>query len=606
MPGRGCAWQKLGRNRAQYRPVTLPIAIVLFLLVTVVVVFSKEWVSVDVATLLLLCALVLLGILNVEEAFSGFSNDIIIILASIFVLSGALMKGGVMDHLGEAISRLAGGSRTKVLLCVMPVTTFISSFMNNTTTTAVLMPAVLGVCKRSKVSPGKVLIPLAYASMLGGTCTLIGTSTNVAASGYVKSAGLAPFSMFEFLPVGGAIVVAGILYMTFVGHRLLPETREAGATGDDAMREFLSEVVVTAGSPLAGRELRGSPLAQMGLQVRAVLRGSRRLEAEPHVTLEEGDLLLVQASREGLLQVKDTAGIEITQDLKLGLTSETRTIAEALLMPQSSLIGRSIRELDFRRRFGLVVLAIYRRGHTLATRIGGLPLKAGDVLLVQGRPERFRSLTDNADLWILQEMEHQPARRRKGLWAVGIFLAAVTASSFGWLPLPIAFLLAALGVLGTRLITMEEAYNLIDWRLLILIAGMTSFGLAMQKTGAAAYLAGLIVAWFSPLGTAAVMLAFVVLTMLLTQPMSNAAAALVVLPVAMTTAQRLGLDPRTFAILVTLSASLSFITPFEPSCLIVYGPGKYRFRDFVVAGLPLTALVIVVILLLVPLIWPLR
>lgn len=596
----------VGRNHAEYRPVTLPIFLVLFLLVAVVAVFSKEWVPVDVATLLLLCALVLSGILNVEEAFSGFSNDIIIILASIFVLSGALMKGGVMDHLGEVISRLAGGSRAKVLLCVMPVTSFVSSFMNNTTCTAVLMPAVLGVCKRSKVSPGKVLIPLAYASMLGGTCTLIGTSTNVAGSGYVKAAGLEPFSMFEFLPVGLTVCIAGILFMTLVGHRLLPETREADYS-EAAMREFLSEVVVTPGSPLAGQELRGAPLAQMGLQVRAILRGNRRLEAEPHVMLQEGDLLLVQAGREGLLQVKDTAGIEITQDLKLGLTSETRTIAEALLMPHSSFIGRSIRELDLRRRLGLTVLAIYRHGHTLASRIGDLPLRAGDVLLLQGRPERFRQLADNAeDLWILQEMEHQPARRRKGWWSVGIFLAAVAASSFGWVPLPIAFLLAALAVIGTRLITMEEAYNLIDWRLLILIAGMTSFGLAMQKTGAAAYLAGLIVAWFSPLGTVAVMLAFVVLTMLLTQPMSNAAAALVVLPVAMTTAQHLGLNPRTFAILVTLSASLSFITPFEPSCLIVYGPGKYRFRDFVVAGAPLTAIVILIILTLVPMIWPLR
>src|SRR5829696_4559610 len=196
-----------GRKRAQYRLVTLPIFFVLFLLVAIVVVFATEWMPVDVAPLLLLCVLVLLGILDVGEAFSGFSNDIIIILASIFILAGALMKGGVVDHLGEVISRVAGGSRTKVLLCVMPVTTFVSSFMNNTTTTAVLMPAVLGVCRRSKVSPGKVLIPLAYASMLGGTCTLIGTSTNVAVSGYMASTGLAPFSMFEFLPVGLAVCV---------------------------------------------------------------------------------------------------------------------------------------------------------------------------------------------------------------------------------------------------------------------------------------------------------------------------------------------------------------------------------------------------------------
>ncbi|HEX6901439.1 MAG TPA: SLC13 family permease [Thermoanaerobaculia bacterium] len=589
--------------------MTFAIGLVLFLLVLVIVVFAFEWLPVDATTLLLLVTLVLSGILSVEEAFSGFSNEIIVILGSIFILSGALMKGGVMDKLGDAIFRIAGGSRAKVLMCVMPITTFVSSFTNNTTTTAVLMPAVLGVCKKSRVSPSQVLIPLAYASMLGGTCTLIGTSTNVAASGYIRSSGLEPFSMFEFLPVGAAVSVLGILYMTLLGWRLLPRrSGESEGTGYQ-LREFLSEVEITGGSPLAGREIRDTQLSQMGLQVRAVLRGGRRLEAEARTVLEEGDLLLVQAGSEALLQVKDTAGIDIRPDVKLradDLQSSTMKIVEALLMPQSNLIGRTIKELDFRSRFGLTVLAMYRSGHALATRIGGLPLRAGDVLLLQGRPERFQTLADNADLWFLQETEHQPARRRKGLYAMGIFALGILAAAAGWVPLPVAFLLAALGVIATRLITMEEAYNLIDWRLLILIAGMTAFGLAMQKTGAADYVAGLVVSWVSPLGTLAVMLAFVALTMLLTQPMSNAAAALVVLPVAMSTATRLGLDPRTFAVLVTISASLSFVTPFEPSCLIVYGPGKYRFRDFVISGMPLTALVILVILLMVPLIWPIR
>ncbi|HWM95050.1 MAG TPA: SLC13 family permease [Thermoanaerobaculia bacterium] len=588
--------------------MTFSIFLVLALLAAVVVVFAFEWVSVDMATLILLAILVLSGILTVDEAFSGFSNEIIIILGSIFVLSGALMKGGVLDHLSDVIHRIAGGSRAKILLCVMPVTTVISSFMNNTTTTAVMMPAVLGVGRKSGISPGKVLIPLAYASMLGGTCTLIGTSTNVAASGYVASTGLRPFSMFEFLPVGAAVCVMGILYMVLAGHRLLPDTREEGYEEQYSIREFLSEVVVTPGSPLAGQALRDSRLGQMGLQVRAVLRGGRRMDPEPALRLEEGDLLLVQTTREGLLQVKETAGIEIKSDLKMGdlvLGTETMKIAEAILMPQSNIVGRTIKELDFRRRFGVSVIAIYRRGHALATRIGGLPLRVGDVLLVQGRPEQLRGLADNPDLLILLETEHQPARRRKGLYAVGIFLLAVIASSFELVPLPIAFLVAALAVIGTRLITMEEAYGLIDWRLLILIAGMTSFGLAMRKTGAAEYVAGLIAGWTGGLPVVFLMLAFAVLTILLTQPMSNAAAALVVLPVAMDTAIKLGHDPRAFAVLVTLAASLSFITPFEPSCLIVYGPGRYRFRDFLVCGLPLTALVVVMLLVLVPVFWPL-
>ncbi len=589
--------------------MTLTILLVLVLLAAVVLVFSFEWLPVDVTTLLLLIALVVTGLLSVEEAFIGFSNDIILILASIFVLSGALMKGGVLDYLGETIHRIAGGSQSKVLLCVMGVTSFISSFMNNTTTTAVLAPAVLGLCKRSRIAPSKVLIPLAFASMLGGTCTLIGTSTNVAASAYVKAHGLAPFTMFEFLPAGLAICAVGILYMVLVGHRFLPERTEASEP-EYSLREYLSEVVVTAGSPLAGQAIRDTQLARMGLQVRAIQRGDRRLYPDPYVQLQEGDLLIVQASREGLLQVKETAGIDIRSDLKLtgaqDLASESVGIAEALLMPQSGLIGRTLRELDFRRRFGLAVLAIYRKGHALAARIGELPLRLGDVLLLQGKPERFRALADNADLWILQETEHRPSQRRKGLWVVGIFLLAVIASSLSWVPLPIAFLGAALAVIGTRLMTMEEAYNLIDWRLLILIAGMTAFGKAMQKTGTADYLASLIVHWTEPLGVTFVLIAFVVLTILLTQPMSNAAAALVVLPVALTTAQQMGLNPRTFAILITLSASLSFITPFEPSCLIVYGPGKYRFRDFLVSGLPLTALVVVLLVVLVPMIWPLR
>jgi di/tricarboxylate transporter len=587
--------------------MTLSILFVLALLAAVVLVFSFEWLSVDLATLLLLAALVLTRTLTVEEAFSGFSNEIIIILASIFVLSGALMKGGVLDFLGELIHRFAGGSKTRVLLCVMPLTNFISSFMNNTTTTAVLMPAVLGLCKRSKVSPSKVLIPLAYASMLGGTCTLIGTSTNVAASAYVRSAGMRPFSMFEFLPVGITVGLAGLVYMLTLGHRLLPETAAGRVEQSDAIREYLSEVEITPGSPLAGQALRDSRLSALGLQVRAILRGDRRIEPESGTRLEEGDLLLVQASREALLEVKDTAGLQIRQDLheEAKLVAALR-IVEALLMPQSVLVGRTVKELDFRRRFGVTVIAVYRRGHTLATRIGGLPLRAGDVLLLQGSSESFEGLADNADLWVLEELEHQPARRRKGFLVVGIFLAAVIASSLSWVPLPIAFLLAALGVVGTRLVTMEEAYKMIDWRLLILIAGMTSFGLAMQKTGAAVWLADLIVHCAAPYGTGFILAAFAVLTMLLTQPMSNAAAALVVLPVAVATAHRLGLDPRGFAILITLSASLSFITPFEPSCLIVYGPGKYRFRDFMVCGLPLTVLVLAILLVMVPMIWPLK
>lgn len=588
--------------------MTFQIFLVLALLAAAVVVFAFEWVSVDVATLILLSILVLSGVLDVQEAFAGFSNEIVVILAAIFVLSDGLMRTGVIDRAGGWIYRIAGGSPTGIVVSVMAVTASMSAFMNNTTTTAVVLPAALGICRKSGIAPSKVLIPLAFASMLGGTCTLVGTSTNVAASAYLRSTHLEPFGLFEFLPVGLAACLVGILWMALAGRRLLPTHAEGSLTEEYSVRQYLSELVVTGRSPLVGRALRDVLFAEYETTVLAILRGNRKFSPDPDTELQADDLLIVKASREGLLKVKDAPGLEIKPDLKpddIDLTSETMKVVEAVLMPQSSLIGRSVKELDFRRRFGVTVIALYRQGHALPEKLGTLPLRVGDVLLLQGRSARFAEIADNPDLWILQQTEHRPARAKSGLAVIGLFVAALVASGFGLIPLPIAFLLAAVGVLLLRIVTPEEAYGFIDWRLIILIAGMTAFGTAMSKTGAASYLAGVIVHWTTPLGIGFLLAAFSVLTILLTQPMSNAAAALVVLPVALQTAGQIGANPRTFAVLVTLSASLSFLTPFEPSCLLVYGPGKYRFKDFLFAGLPLTALMVVLLLWLVPKLWPL-
>jgi di/tricarboxylate transporter len=589
--------------------MTLPIFLVLALLVAVAVSFMLEAISVDITTLLLLCALVLLRLLPLREAFAGFSSDIVIVLASIFVLSGALIKTGVMDSFGGAIHRLAGGNRTRVLLCLMPATAFVAAFIHNTTTTAVFLPAVLGICKKSRLSPSQILIPFAFASMMGGTCTLLASSTTIAASGYMASAGLAPIGLFEFLPVGLAVVATGIAYILLFGARLLPERAEASFTETYNIREYLSEVMVTAGSPLAGRTLRELHLPAAGLNVLAIHRGEQTLNPGPDVDLREGDLLIVKAGREALLGVKQAEGMEIVPDLRLGdqdLAGGSVKIAEAIIMPQSLLIGRSLRDLNFRHRFGLAVIALHRRGQAFATKIGSLALRVGDVLLVQGDAGRFADLSGSIDVWVLEETEHFPLRRRQRYLAVGLFALAVLAAATGVLPLAIAFLLGALAAIMCKLITAEEAYKSIHWRLIILIAGMTAFGAAMKSSGAAAYLAKLIVEWGAPRGVPFIMLGFAVLTMLLSQPMSNAAAALVVLPVALTTAARLHVDPRTFGIVVTLAASISYITPFEPSCLLVYGPGKYRFRDFIVAGAPLSLLLLVILMLMVPLLWPLR
>ncbi len=592
-----------------FKSMNLDILVLLVLLLLAVALFLLEWLSVDVVTLFLLVTLVLFGILSPEEAFSGFASEIVIILASIFVLSGALVQTGVMDWLGKAIHQFSGGSEIGVLICVMFLSALVSAFLSNTTATAILLPAVMGIARTSQVSPGRILIPLAFASMLGGTCTLIGTSTNLAASGLIQKMGMAPFSLFEFLPVGLTMVAVGAVYLVFVSYRILPQTGVGGLNKEYQIDDYLSEILVSEGSSLAGQTLAESPLSEMGFVVRAILRDDRKIYPQFVSRLREGDVLLVQASRDSLLQLEDIPDLEIRSREEWDesdFASEQVMTIEAIIMPQSILTGRTLEELSFRRRFGVSVLAIYRRGHAFATRLSGIALQVGDVLLLEGPPDQYQSLQGSRNLWALGEVERLPFSKRKGTYVLVALVLAVCFGGSQLMPLSIAFLLASLVVICMKCNTEEEVYRIIERRLIILIGGMTSFGLAMEKTQAADYLAQLIVDWTLPMGLYFVMGSFVVLTMLLTQPMSNAAAALVVLPVALSTATQLELNPRTFAVLITLSASLSFIAPLEPACLLVYGPGKYRFLDFVKSGLPLTIMAFIILMLLVPVLWPLK
>jgi di/tricarboxylate transporter len=588
--------------------MTFEIGLVLTLLAVAVALFSLERVPVDLVTLGLLAVLVLSRVLTVQQAFAGFGNEIVVILASIFVLSGALMRTGVMDAVGSSIHRVAGGSRVKVLFLIMLVTAAFSAFTNNTTTTAVMIPAAIGLCRRSRISPSQVLMPLAFASILGGALTLIGTSTNVAASAFVSKMGMAPFRMFEFTPVGLVVVAVGLGFLMVVGRHLLPQVADVPAAEHFEIRRYLSEVVVPAGSRLAGEALRFTPLASLDLTVLEIHRGERSFYAGPNGRLAEGDVLIVKASRESLLAIKELAGIEIRSDLELGdrdLITDTIKIVEAIVMPRSGLVGKTIKELTFRNRYGVTVLAVYRKGQTLQAKLGAVELEPGDVLLLQGPSRQFQAIANNPDLWILEEVAHAPLDRRRAAVAVGAFVLALLLGTFELIPVALAFLLGALAVVVAGCLSVEDAYAAIEWPLIVLIAGMTAFGVAMSQTGTGSYLAEQVVHWLAPYGPTVILGGFALLTVVLTQPMSNAAAALVVLPVALATATRLGVNPRTFAVMVTLAASLSFITPFEPSCILVYGPGKYRFRDFLVAGLPLTLVTFVMLMLLVPRFWPL-
>jgi len=589
-----------------------PVAIVIILLFVAVVLFATERIPIDIVTILLVIALVITGVLTAGEAFAGFGNDIVITISGLFILTGGLVKTGVVDVVGRRLHRFAGGREFNLTVLVMIVAAASAAVLKNTTTTAMFVPVVLGMCMRARVPPSKLMMPLAFGAILGGTCTLIGTSTNLAVSGAIQRYGMQPFSMFELTSVGVAIVAVGLLYMLLVGLRLLPRRGAADSlTEQYHIREYMSEVIVLQDSPLVGRTLSEANLGdELDLTVVGILRGKQgRIAPSPTERIEAQDLLLVQGRIEDILRVKNETGIEIKADFKLSdqvLESGDVELFEATVLRGSDFNGRTLKGLQFRQRFQLTVLAINRHGVALLSKISTLPLRFGDVLLVQGKREQVEHLASDGNLLLLEDVSERRGRASKRRWALlafGVFLF-FSITHPPQVPLSVAVLLGVLILLVTRSIRAQEIYNLIEWRLIVLIAGMISFGTALEKTGADKYLADLIVQGVGSYGGLAVLAGFFVLTVALTQPMSNQAAALVVVPIAVKTAISLGLNPRTFAVMVTYAASCSFLTPLEPACVLIFTPGHYRFFDFVKVGSILTIAVFAVVMFLVPVFWP--
>lgn len=587
--------------------MTVEIAIVLALLVVAMALFATEVLSVDFVALGLVAALAATGILSPEDVFAGFGSEVIIILASIMVLAGAIVKAGVMDWLGQMAHRIGKGNKRLSVLALLTVSAGSSAVLSNTNTTAILMPAALETARRTQISASRVLMPLAFASMLGGAGTLIGTSANLAASGLVERLGFEPFSFFEFIGVGAAITVAGLFWLVLPGQSLLPARRSVEDKTDSEPRHFLTTLCLPDGSSAIDKALSDMDFESLDTELLAVVREGERLSPHHSRKLRAGDELIVRASQDGFLMLRKSADFTLEPNIHFSerYRSEIEpVISEAIVTPNSRLVGQSLKQIGFFDRYRGIVLAVYRRERRRPARIENLQLRSGDVLLIQGPEQDIASLRSDPDLRVLTRVEKAVVTRREGITTLGAMGAAVVASAIGVLPVSLAFLLAVLFVVAAGNITMAEAYRFIEWRLLVLIAAMSSFGLAMEQSGAAVYLADHIVTLSAPFGPVAAMAGFSLLTVLLTQPMSNAAAALTVIPVAVAAADGLGLDPRMLAILVTLSASLSFISPLEPACLLVYDAGRYTFLDYIRAGTPLTLVSVTVLLVLVPLFWP--
>jgi di/tricarboxylate transporter len=591
--------------------MTIEIGLLLVIIAAAVVLFSLENLPVDVIALGILMTIILTGLLPVEEAFAGFGSNTVVMIFGLLVITAALMNTGVTDIAGQELLRLAGDKPKRLLAIVMAIPAFLSAFISNTATTAMFTPLTLGLARRTKTNAAKLLMPLAFATILASSVTLISSSTNIVVSDIIVHYGMEPLGLFELTVVGLPIAVMGIIYMLTLGHRLIPDRGKAEEfTTPLGLRPYLAEVVIPTGSTLIGKTLAESGLGRdMDLTVLRVVRNNNRyLVPQASLRLEENDELLVEGKRTQILKVKDAASVVLKGDITLAdprLQSGDMELAEVILLPQSPLTGRTLKTLRFRERFGIQVLGINRRGEAIFRKLSETRLRTGDQLLIQGPHTNITALDEN-NFHVIGAVEEKRPNRTRAPIALGIFASVILLTAFNLLSLPVAVILGAIGVFVTRCITPDEAYRDISWKAIIVIGCMLAMGRAMEYTGTATYLAGQIVALTGNLTHPLWLLtAFFMLTMILTQPMSNQAAAVLVLPIAIQTAMQLGLNPRTFAAMIAVGASCSFITPLEPACLIVYGPGGYKFTDFVRVGSPLTVLVYLVAIAMVPVFWPL-
>ncbi len=592
-----------------------PIAITLILLVVAIVLFATEKLPVDVIGILLVMGLILTRVLTVQEAVAGFGNDIIITIGGLFILVGGLIKTGMVDMIGRRMHKIAGDSEFVLTALIMLAAAIGASVLKNTTTTAMFLPVVVGLAAKAKIPPSKLLMPLAFGAILGGSCTLIGTSTNLAVSGAIQRYGQAPFTMFELAPVGIITFSVGMIYMLLVGRRMLPSRGgEESLTEQYNIREYISELIVLPDSPLVGKTLDEAGInTELQLSILGIVRDGERISAPgSNERIRRRDSLIVEGKVSDILRVKEAVGLEIKPDIMLNdvdLESEDVELFELLVMRDSRLVGQTLKSLKFRQSYDLTVLAVNRHGETFINKLSDVQFIFGDVLLVQGKRAGIEPLVADREVLLLDDVSDATVRVDKRRWAIaafGLFLAlSISKITIGFdVPLAVCVLAGVMLLLATKTVRYSEMYSLIDFRLLVLIACMMSFGVAMENTRADIYLATLINDYFGQFGSTAVLAGFFILTVALTQPMSNQAAALVVLPVAVKAAIALGVNPRTFIVAVTYAASFSFITPLEPACVLVYTPGRYRFMDFVKIGTILTIIVFIVSIIMVPIFWP--
>lgn len=588
------------------------------ILIVATILFILERLRPDLVAVLVMLVLGGSGVLEPAESFSGFSSPVVLVLIAAFVISGTLSKVGVSQVIGRKIAQAGGSSESRLVGLTVIAGASLSLVMNNVAAAAVLLPGVMDLSRRRSIHPSRILLPLAYATQLGGMATLL-TTSNLVASATLLDQGLPEFEIIDFLPFGAPIALLGCLYLVFIGRKLLPEQSLAEAVAAKEHRSLqdiyglhgdLASLRVLDDSPLVGSALAEADLRRnLGLNILVLQHeGERNRPApSPSERLQSGDVIVVSGhlpSSEDL----ERLGLEQTETkIAPALVSETIRLVELVLSPRSSLAGKTLREVSFRERYGATVVAIWREGEAMSRELSDVPLRFGDGLLVHATRAEIGLLQDDADFLVLTQELGRPARKGKMILASSIILISLTVSIAGLLTVAEALLSGSALLVLTRCITMEEVYRAIEWRAVVLIGAMLPMGLALEKTGAAEIVGDAIATSVGPFGPLALLAGLVVLTVALAQMIPGGAAVpLVVIPLAVAAANHVGSDPRMFAMAIALAASTAMLTPHaHPVGAMVMGLGGYSARDYLKAGLPLVIMCTVLIIVLVPLIWPL-
>ena len=597
--------------------MTPDIIFVLGLLFLGFILFTTELFSIDLTAMIILTILFVMGYLTPQEALSGFSNPAVITIAFLFIISRALQKTRILEYLIIRVRRLADKSILLGRAVYLATIGFASAIVNNTAIVAIFMPVSIRLSQKYKMSPSKMLIPLSYAAILGGTLTLVGTSTNLLVNSvYALEPNVEPMGMFEFTKYGIILMGIGLMYILLIAPMLLPSrTSTSSLTKSYHLGGYLTEMKITSDSPLKGKTCMDRGVNKnYDVMVLDILRDGKMITNSIRLTrLKDDDILFVRGTLENFLRMKEVEKVTLLTDEKLTqeeLEKEDNVLVEAILTDKSDLVGQSLMQGNFRRKFGLFVLAIRREGTILKKKIAHATLNAYDTLLVYGPEKKINNISENGEFLVLGEVDAELSKQRFWWMTLIVILGTIGLAALSIMPIVKSAMLGVVILLAFGIITPQESYNSINWQVIILISALIPVGIVIQKTGTADWLGAFIASAVQNVPVEwrpKVLLGLIYLiTIILTEVSSNAATAIIMTPIALAVTQQMGFDSRAFVFAVAFAASASFITPVGyQTNLMVYGPGGYKFSDYIRVGLPLAFIFWITAIFVLPILWPL-